>query len=840
MAWQDCIDEIQRAAGRTLTDDELIEMQTELQKEIRRRKAEQILETPDDAAMNAARDIASEKKRAAYVKKKNAVLAFRANRKNFEFIATNFAEKPDLGLQAKMVGINSAKVGSQDSVAARQNERLGRFMGGLQHDLQVTNTLEVAKSGLMDREISNALFSIDNPKAGKYSGPEEAMTIAKVIHKYQEVMRTTLNRLGADIRKEIGYIVKQSHDSFKLERAGFQKWKEAILPKLDMERTFDDGRDPDEALQKIYNNIVSGLHLRAKDEISGFTGGAVNLGKRVSEDRVLHFKDADSWYDYHTEFGNGSILEAVVQQMRTASQNIGLMEVFSANYKYVINKTVDDILRSSRFSLEAKQRLAEKYRPGGMLQNYIDEIDGTTRIPSNNMRAAIGSSVRVIQRLSKLGGSIAAQFTDIPVAGSELNYQMGGGLHTGMANLIDEMARGRKSAEKRQLYSGLSVALDELSASAFKHFDAEDNLPGQMSKIQQLFFRLNLQAPATEMVRTAAIRASSHYAALVAKDTFDKLPKEFSRVLSLYGIDSGKWDIIRSVPQKLADGRNYLTAEGIEQVPDDVIANYLKSIDRKVTPYNIREMRDEINTQFRTFFVSRGGIAVNEPGAQTRAMLNQGTRPGSVLGEIDRAIVQFKNYPVGFAVQVVGREIYGRGSDTLADALKNTNGEMLGFAQLMVWTTIFGYGALQLKELMKGREPRTPDTPKEYYDLFRAAMLQGGGLGIYGDFLFGETKNRYGQTPIMSLLGPTAGTANDILDVWRRGLDGDDFAGQSLRTILNNTPFYNLFYVKPVVDYLFVYRLQETLNPGYLRRMEDRVRKEIDSGYIFPPSQYAQ
>src|SRR3546814_15335714 len=86
----------------------------------------------------------------------------------------------------------------------------------------------------------------------------------------------------------------------------------------------------------------------------------------------------------------------------------------------------------------------------------------------------------------------------------------------------------------------------------------------------------------------------------------------------------------------------------------------------------------------------------------------RGTRPGSVEGELIRFIMQFKSFSVATIQKQMGREVYGRGADTLKTALRNGNGEMLGLAQLMVWTTLAGYGAMSTKDILKGRTPRNP------------------------------------------------------------------------------------------------------------------------------------
>jgi hypothetical protein len=61
-------------------------------------------------------------------------------------------------------------------------------------------------------------------------------------------------------------------------------------------------------------------------------------------------------------------------------------------------------------------------------------------------------------------------------------------------------------------------------------------------------------------------------------------------------------------------------------------------------------------------------------------------------------------------------------------------------------------------------------------------------------------------------------------------------AASGLRFLLSNTPFINLFYTRAAFDWLIIYQLQEAANPGYLRRMERRIRKENRQEFLIPPS----
>ena len=146
-----------------------------------------------------------------------------------------------------------------------------------------------------------------------------------------------------------------------------------------------------------------------------------------------------------------------------------------------------------------------------------------------------------------------------------------------------------------------------------------------------------------------------------------------------------------------------------------------------------------------------------------------------------------------------------------------------------------GYFSMQAKELAKGREARPLNATSVI-----AAALQGGALGIYGDFLFGEA-NRFGGGTLQTLAGPGITTFSDTADLLLKSRDilvtGDgDARGDLIRLIKSNIPFANLFYTKQALDYMIWYQLQEAVNPGYLARMEARVRKENAADFWLPPS----
>jgi len=371
--------------------------------------------------------------------------------------------------------------------------------------------------------------------------------------------------------------------------------------------------------------------------------------------------------------------------------------------------------------------------------------------------------------------------------------------------------------------------------SVFARFDNPDLLGGKMSWAMQQFFKLNGLNWWTETLRDGYALTHSHYMATNASKAFDKLTDNLRDMLGLYNIDAGKWEILRTSALKEADGKMYMTPEGLQTVPRATLEAYIAGLGRTVSDASVQNLSDDLSGALRAMTIDRMHHAVIEPGARTRAFMQRGTQPGTVAGELLRFIGQFKSFPVALIQMTLGREIYGRGYDTLSDYMKRGKGDMLGLATFIALSTAMGYAAMSVKDLLRGKNPRPADDPKTW----AAAMVQGGGLGLYGDFLFGKY-NRMGGSLTGSMAGPVANLADTAADLWTRIRTGDDFAAVGFNALLQNTPFMSLFYTRAALDYLILYQIQDSLNPGFLRRMERRIERENGQTFYLPPSQVAR
>lgn len=829
----DCIAATLAVAKNALSKAEVTSLVKELSNVAKQKQAAGQLADLEDEMAKLAADLADDSLFASKIEKRNRLINMMVEKRADDFVQ-KFTEKGlkyHEAMEAMLVGTNKVVEGGRLSAEARQKEYSRRLLGTLISSLKRNGVLEAFTDprAEVERNVARELFEMDKPngKVGISDDPL-AKKVAEAIHLAQEESRRLTNLAGANIRKMPGYIVQQVHDPRAMTKAGLDEWTKFIMPLLDTRKTFR-GMDVKEGLQIAYRHLTTGRDMFLVDQLepgeTGFSGPG-NLAKRLSEARVLHFKDGDAWHTYNQRFGRQFLNEAVVNGLEKAGNHIGLMQVLGTNPEHMLDKL------ASKYALQAqiKGDATDIGRlQGNYLRNLYAQISGAAHMVDDFTTAYVGSVVRAIQSTSKLGGAVLSSVTDLATAASELRYQ-GKGILSAYGDLIKERTDGLPAGEHKDFHDLLGVGLDGLTGGIVARFHANDMLPGTLSRLQQSFFKLNGLQWWTSSWQKAVGAIMSRDLARHASTAHGSLDPQFQRLLSLYGIGQKEWNLYRGAVSKAADGRKYMTPDLARTLTDEQIKGYLG----KDTPTG-RELeyaRDELESKLRSLITDRVDYAVLMPGARTNVLLNWGLKRGTAAGEAVRMLMQFKAFPLAMMQKVWARELYGSGANSLAEALFKGKGDMRGLAHLLAMSTVLGYMAMSMKDLLKGRELRDP-TEKS---TMLAAFLQGGGAGIYGDFLFGQA-TRYGTSFWGTALGPTGSTIEDLFKLYGRALQGDDTAAQGLRVIVNNTPFANLFWARPALDYLFLYDLQEALSPGALGRMEGFAKKNNDQEFWLKPTE---
>ncbi len=829
-----CLDVLKAAVGDKvrLTDEELNGVLREIERRTEVERGKGNLDDVENVVFDVTGRVIDDMKRAAILEKRKAALNVLRREALHERISR--FKDPVEGLKAVMVGIQKPLPGARQSVDSAYLALARKFQGGMLSDLRRAGLLEVLNSRAIDRDIARELWEIRPDGSPGISGSREAREIAAIVNKWQKETLTRLNRAGAYVQELKGYIVRQSHDFRKVTKAGFDNWKEFIARRLDYDRTIGTG-NPDEVLPLIYSDLVKGKQLLLPEDQLVRPGRGPDIARKVSEHREIHFRDADSWFEYNQRFGNKSIGESAFSALDQAARNIALLEAFGpepeAMLKTVIQDLVDKADVRTKPGINTVAALRGETRAGQMLQLYFDELSGKTNIKANNLTARVGRGWRALNTLSKLGLATVSSITDVATKAAELNYQ-GVNLLEAYARSLADILQGRGGEWKREFADLLGAGFEGALGDVHGRFTTTDDLPGGMTKAMQLFFKWNGLNWWTDANKTGTILMLARHLGLQGEKSFEALPVELQRSLPMYGIDGGRWGLLRTLVKEAPDGRKYLSPEGIADLPSKAVREAFGA--PRANEREVLRMKDELETSLRAYLADRTDHAIFSPGAYEKTIATLGTQAGTPLGEAVRMLMQFKQFSITGISRGLGRAIYGKGADTIAQALFKGKADFVGLAHLMVSTTVFGYLAMAAKDIIKGKTPRDPKDPKTWVSSF----VQGGGAGILGDFVFGEF-NRFGSSFLSSMTGPAAGQVESLAELWAKFRSGDDAAAQAVKFVINNTPFINLAYVRPALDYLFLYHVQEALNPGYLRRMERRFKKENDQVFLFPPSRYA-
>lgn len=804
MADPDCVAAILKAAPH-LSKAEAAAIDDAVAAAKKRAKAADTLESVDAAAVAFARDQADFARMNALIEKRNLALNTLAEARLWDFVSKDKAGALRLG--AAMVGSVRGFEGAAASVDKTAKALEARFEGYIASKLHDAGLLSQFRRGgeTFDRDVANELARLTDPAMGRDTGNKAAKETAAILHVAQEGIRKAQNDAGAWIGKEPGYIVRQAHDQARIRKAGFEAWAGTVGPLLDDLKTFPPGADKQAFLRGVWNNLASGDHLKPESVGSvkdpAFKGPG-NLARRISAERVLHFKDADAWFDYNKAFGTASLAESALHGVKRGAQNAALMRRFGTNPEAMFERVRD------RLTLAAKERgdIKEVDRlKGSRLANEFAQISGATAVAANPTAAAWGAGIRSTVNMATLGGVVLSSMTDPANAAATLARN---GVNP-LKAYRDEMKGFTMGggSEARKAMARMGVGIQAMLGDIVNRFDATDGTRGVMAKAQNNFFRLTgIVWESDSLKRGVGAVLASHIADHAHLD-FAKLPADLRTNLGRYDITAADWSKLRNVDTRLDDGTRMTLAERID---DPALAD-----------------------KMRTYYVGEVAEALNEPTAGTTALMTMGTRPGTVMGEAARFVGQLKKFPVEFVRAQVGRSLLARADaeTPLWQVVKSGDFNVPAVVHMIVANTVLGYMAMTAKDLAKGREPRDPG----HWKTWLAALQQGGGLGVYGDFLFGEF-NRFGGGFVETLSGPVVGQVNTMLRAWSMIRDGQDAGATAVNAAKGAIPFANLFYTRAALDYLVMHQIAEMVNPGSLARMERRLEKDYGQRFIVPPS----
>jgi len=814
-----CFNEMKRLSGNSLSDEKINEFLDEIKIKINEDKfrngesqTEKILEK--EIYDNFEYQQALNKKNLA----EQNIRVLDAYQKVIDAIELSGGKiDPIKGVNALLVGIQEFSNIARNSIGSKQRTIENVESNKLFHAIN-----NISKTSWKDFDSGKIDLEIKQEMLGVNTGIKEAKEIANVLKNYQEEWRLRLNDLGANIQKLDDWITRTVHNADKMANASKKSklvednraaWVDYIRERLNIKRTFpgiEDGLKVNQILGDIYNSLMSGDHV--KHSGTGSIYGTKNVANRLNASRVLHFKDAVARHEYDIMFGEPSLKESVLSVLSNTSRNVPLIETFGTNPQNGFEKLLS--LLRKKYKDTNPQYIKDLNFTN--FKSKFAEIDGSVNLIGSHTLAKTGMVIRGLQRIGKLGFSPISSVSDLAQYIGTTNFQ-GRGLLTGLYESMNALFKRQDKAAMEVI----GITSNSVLATNTNRFSDADSF-GKFSKVENSFFKwIGLNAWVTNLKSGMTVGLARHYG-MLANKSFGSLDVRERNLLKLYGIDEGKWDLLRSIKTLDIENRRYLTAETANELSDEAIKKY---VGKSLSDREIRNFKRDLQTTWRNVLVDQATHATPEPDAAVRAITNQGYEKGTPMGEAIRFMMQFKSFAITIWKNIIGRELKSYGPDDSKYAT------LTGLTNLLILNTIMGYIAMSSKDMLRGRSPRDPAKGSTILESF----AQGGGIGIYGDFIVGQIQNEYGNNVFESILGPTASDAKKIIELVFNPKEPAKMGKKFLELVEGNAPIINMWYTRAAYDYLIGYQIKEFLDPGFFERMRARHEEKRGQTYFFKP-----
>lgn len=765
----------------------------------------------DVAEAQAAKDLKEASRRSATSRRHAVINQLQAMRRNEALVAETVARGGDPSLLPTAVLETVAGSGIQAESVRFVRDSLNRQFHGMLRGL-----LRKHSKDLLGRVRNQAgLKNIVHELFGEASGDAEAKAIAGAIGKTRDRARSLFNAYGGDIGKLENYGIRHSHDSTKLRKAGFDAWRAEVFDRLDWNRIEDHrtgrpfaeagGRPApaaaEEFLRKVFDNITTRGWI---DRAPSMAVGGKALYNQRAEARVLHFKSADDWLAYNTAFGDANPFEAIVSQMDGFARDIALMRVLGPNPTLGLEHLIQSVERHAAVRADGKLENAVSSR-SGRARTMLRMTTGAANAPADHAWASFLAGTRNLLTGAQLGSAMLSTPTDLATMGAAAR-------EIGMSpkNVFARTAGLLSSHATRDTAAAMGYVADTLAnaGTASARYLGDVWSPELTERITDGVLRASGLSYWTDMARTGfQMEFSAHLAqnAHLALDSIDPLLR---KTLTDRGITAADWDHLRA-PDALfvaPNGAKFLTP--------------LHWVEHTRLP---RAEAEGLSLKLGSIMQEEMEFAIPSVSLDARARVMGAAQPGTISGELIRSVAMYKNYAISLTLNQYRRTMAKPGGWSRAKY----------FTSLAVGMTAMGALSVQLKEMAKGRDPRNMN-PFTNPGFIAEAVFQGGGLGIFGDFIRSE-ESRIGGGLASTLAGPVVGLGSDVLGgVVQNASAAAQGKNTSVARDLTNlgkryTPGSSLWYGRLALERMFWDQLHEAMDPDAARDYAKKERKRVKS-----------
>ena len=663
------------------------------------------------------------------------------------------------------------------------------------------------KIGLRARDVPSMRAMIYE-NYGIVSGNETAAAASRGIRSANDLAFELANEALAGIPKKENWRQVQRQNPDVVRGLGKEKYTELNLDAFDKGwlKINDWGKNAGSSVSREKaKEIIEGAYERiSTNGLSDLVPGE-EFGTTTAKRRAFEWTTPEAWLWQNDTFGLGDthIFDAFVSHLDNMSRDIGLLRVLGPDPDATAKMLIDTVKKTGKgtYNIEA----------------LYDHLTGRVHIPQNVGAANFFRGLRELLSSAQLGSAVLSTTGDF-VSLSHSAAWMGlpqMKLAQEYVGLLSPASRADRGRAARSAFIAESFTHN---VSSLARGQMEDFGTGLTAKIADTVIRASGLTAHTDAAKMAFQRVAMANLADLSSRQFKNLPEETKRFFAAHGITESDWE--KAVKHGLVDYGN-----GIKFIEPLAM---VKSGDKTARDAGIK---------MYGALLEESNIAVPTPGVLERALVVGKTRPGTLEGELLRSVGQYK----GFMASLMT----GQGMRAINE-LRAGHGAYI--STLAVGLTAAGALTIQLKAIANGKDPREMfGDPQNSAKFWGAAFIQGGGAGIFGDFLYSSATRSSSTSPFTTFVGgPIGGLADQIAhlgmsNVTQAAQDRDTNVGAETATLIRRiTPGSTLWYARLGLDRLLFDQLHKQLDPDYssrFARQEQKARKEYGQSFWWRPGQ---
>ena len=561
------------------------------------------------------------------------------------------------------------------------------------------------------------------------------------------------------------------------------------------------GPPPSEAIKRtvlksVYDNIAFGKQSR--EAVYGRPQGAA-MYRQMSEHRVLHFRSADDWITYNRKFGTGDPFKSLMSHVHKMTRDIAVMQEFGPSPHMGM-----DYMRQyaeTRARNLGDEALADKVRSDAtraqkMLAVMMGHGEANTAL--QHSIATFFSSTRHVITSAFLDRAIVSSMSDLNtmrLAAQSMQMNPANVVARHVKLMADSMSR-EEAMRAGWVWDTLSDA--GTAMARLQHEIAPAELAERLSSASM---RAQWLAFWTDTARVAFQMEMAGFIAWFSGRALKDVDEPLRSLLMRRGITEKQWAAFTNPEHMFKAGNGATFASPMW---------WLESTDLpKAEAWDIFE-------KVQSLIEEQTEFAVPTQSLYARSFLETSSPPGSFAYEFAKSALMFKSFAATFTVNQWRRMM----------AQQTLEGRVMYGINLAAGATVMGAMALQVGDLMMGRDPQDMTNPM----FWARASAKGGGFGVLGDII-SSGQASWGGGFTSYIAGPIPQAAQDVWDLTFKNagqaISGGEvnFAKDLARFGKRYMPLGQTIGVGPAIDRLMWDQLQLFLDPESANAMAKASQK---------------